>query len=159
MADPADPHAPGGRWAAVIDGITAFGLFAMMMVTVVDVIGRYLFRAPLPAGFELTEYLMGVLVFLALPVVSLRGEHVSITLIDGLLGPRATRIRDRVLGVLAGVVCAGVAWAVFGLASRMAAYGDGTQTLGLPLAPLAMLVTASLVVCGAILAITPFRHR
>lgn len=159
MADPADPHAPGGRWAAVVDGITAFGLFAMMMVTVVDVIGRYLFRSPLPASFELTEYLMGVLVFVALPVVSLRGEHVSITLIDGLLGPRAARVRDRVLGVLAGVVCAGVAWAVYGLAARMAAYGDGTQTLGLPLAPLAMLVTASLVVCGAILAITPFLRR
>ncbi len=159
MAQTPPDAAPGHRLDRLVDGFSALGLFAMMATTVVDVIGRYVFNKPLPASFEFTEYLMGVLVFAALPVVTLRGEHVRITLIDARLGPRVARARDRILGVVCGVVCAGLSWAVIGLASRMAAYGDGTQTLGLPLAPLALLMAASLIACGAIAAIRPFLRR
>ena len=131
----------------------------MMMVTVVDVVGRYVFNAPLPAGFELTEYLMGVLVFLALPLVSARGEHVRISLFDSRLGAAAKRRRDRILGIVAASACALVAWPVVQLGIRMGGYGDGTQTLGIPLAPLAFFIAASLVVSGMILALTPFLRR
>jgi TRAP-type C4-dicarboxylate transport system permease small subunit len=131
----------------------------MMMVTVVDVVGRYVFNAPLPAGFELTEYLMGVLVFLALPLVSVRGEHVRISLFDSRLGAAAKRRRDHVLGIVAASACVLVAWPVVQLGIRMGGYGDGTQTLGIPLAPLAFFIAASLVVSGMILALTPFLRR
>lgn len=159
MTQRTQPGGPGHRGIAILDGIAAVGLFAMMATTVVDVIGRYVFNRPLPASYEVTEYLMGLLVFLALPVVTLRGEHVRITLIDARLGPRATALRDRVLGAVAAVVCATLAWGVIVLAARMATYGDGTQTLGLPLAPLAAVVAASLIACGAIVAIRPFLRR
>lgn len=159
MTQRTQPAGPAHRGIAILDGIAAAGLFAMMVTTVVDVIGRYVFNRPLPASYELTEYLMGLLVFLALPVVTLRGEHVRITLIDARLGPRAAAVRDRALGGVAAVVCAALAWGVIGLAARMAAYGDGTQTLGLPLAPLAAVVAASLIACGAIVAIRPFLRR
>lgn len=131
----------------------------MMMVTVVDVAGRYLFNAPLPAGFELTEYLMGVLVFLALPLVSHRGEHIRIGLLDERLTTGARIARDRIVGLVAALVCLVVAWSVATLGLRMAAYHDGTQTLGIPLAPLALFMVVSLVVSGAALAIVPFLKR
>ena len=141
------------------DWIAAAGLFAMMMVTVVDVVGRYLFRAPLVASFELTEYLMGVLVFLALPLVSLRGDHIRIGLIDGLLAAGARRRLERAVGLVAGAVCALVAWQVLILAGRMSGYGDSTQTLRIPLAPLAYFIAASLAVSGVLLALRPFFRR
>jgi TRAP-type C4-dicarboxylate transport system permease small subunit len=148
-----------GLWASSADWIAAAGLFAMMMVTVVDVVGRYLFRAPLMASFELTEYLMGLLVFLALPLVSLRGDHIRIGLIDRFLGEGVTRVRDRAIGLLAGAVCGVLAWRVIVLAGRIAAYGDGTQTLRIPLAPLAYFVGASLALSGALLVLRPFLRR
>ena len=130
-----------------------------MMVTVVDVAGRYFFNRPLPAGFELTEYLMGVLVFLALPLVSATGDHVRISLLDSRFGERARLLRDRVTGVLAGLVCMVIAWPLGTLATRMASYGDGTQTLGIPLAPLAFFMVASLGLSGLVMAVAPFLKR
>ena len=147
------------RWSSSADWIAAAGLFAMMMVTVVDVAGRYLFRAPLVASFELTEYLMGLLVFLALPIASLRGEHIRIGLLDKFLAPSAQRLRDRALGLLAGAICAAVAWRVIALAVRTAGYGDSTQTLRIPLAPLAYFIGASLALSGVLLALRPFLRR
>lgn len=131
----------------------------MMMVTVVDVVGRYVFNAPLPAGFELTEYLMGLLVFLALPLVSRRGQHVRINLLDGWFPPVLRAVRDKAVGFIAALVCLAVAWPVAGLGFRMAAYHDGTQTLGIPLAPLAFFIAASLVLSGVLMAVTPFLKR
>jgi TRAP-type C4-dicarboxylate transport system permease small subunit len=131
----------------------------MMMVTVVDVTGRYVFNAPLRAGFELTEYLMGVLVFLALPLVSARGEHVRISLLDSRFGEKARALRDRLVGLCTGLVCLLIAWPLAMLALRMASYGDGTQTLGIALAPLAFFMVASLVLSGVVMAIAPFMKR
>lgn len=131
----------------------------MMMVTVVDVTGRYVFNAPLRAGFELTEYLMGVLVFLALPLVSARGEHVRISLLDSRLGETARVLRDRLVGLCTALVCLLIAWPLATLALRMASYGDGTQTLGLALAPLAFFMVASLALSGVFMAIAPFLKR
>jgi TRAP-type transport system small permease protein len=128
----------------------------MMAVTVVDVAGRYLFHAPLPASFELTEYLMGLLVFLALPLVSAEGEHIRINLVDKLLHQKAARVRDAAVGILSCVVCGVLAWQVLALASRILEYGDSTQTLRIPLAPLAYFIGASLALSALILAIRPF---
>jgi TRAP-type C4-dicarboxylate transport system permease small subunit len=151
--------AGAGRWSVAADWIAAAGLFAMMMVTVVDVVGRYVFRAPLVASFELTEYLMGLLVFLALPLVSMRGDHIRIGLLDRHLGSTWKRIRDRAAGLLAGAVCGLLAWRVIVLAARLAGYGDSTQTLRIPLAPLAFFIGASLAVSGVLLALRPFLRR
>ncbi|HSD55053.1 MAG TPA: TRAP transporter small permease, partial [Burkholderiales bacterium] len=111
------------------------------------------------ASFELTEYLMGLLVFLALPLVSLRGDHIRIGVLDRRLGTTWKRFRDRAVGLLAGGVCGLLAWRVLVLAARMAGYGDGTQTLHIPLAPLAYFVGASLALSGVLLALRPFLRR
>ncbi len=38
-------------------------LIAMMLITVVDVVGRYIFNAPILGAFEITEYLVLILIF------------------------------------------------------------------------------------------------
>ena len=159
MTTGSDSAAPAGRRLAPVEWLAALGLFGMMLVTVVDVVGRYVFRAPLPASFELTEYIMGVLVFLALPLVSLRDEHVRITLIDGRLRPQTLRGRNQAMGLLAALVSAVLAWRVGLLGFRLAEYGDGTQSLGLPLAPLAFFIATSLGLSALVLAIRPFVRR
>ena len=49
-------------------------LFAMMVLTTVDVVARYVFNRPLRGAFEITELLLVVLIFAGLPLVSLAGE-------------------------------------------------------------------------------------
>jgi len=40
-----------------------FALAAMMLLTTADVIGRYFFNAPVLGAYEITEYLMLIMVF------------------------------------------------------------------------------------------------
>ena len=46
-------------------------LFAMMTLAFVDVWGRYLLRKPVFGGYEVTEFMMGVLIFASLPLPQL----------------------------------------------------------------------------------------
>lgn len=52
-------------------------LFSLILVTCVDVIGRYFFSAPLRGAFEITELLLAALVFTALPLTTERREHIE----------------------------------------------------------------------------------
>lgn len=55
--------------------------FFMTIFITVDAISRYLFNAPIPGAFELTEeYFMPTLVALALSAIYTRGGHVRVTL-------------------------------------------------------------------------------
>ena len=56
----------------------AFVLFAMMLLTTCDVIGRYLFNAPLLGTFELTEFMMVCLVFFSLAYAQSQKGHIAV---------------------------------------------------------------------------------
>lgn len=141
----------GRGWLEVTLGVTsAVVLFLMMMVTAVDVAGRYLFNKPLNGGFEITEMMLAALIYCGLPLVSHRREHIVVDTFDPLM---STRVR-RVLDVFADVVCAatlgGLGYLIFRRAARVADYGDTTNVLQLPLAPVAYLMGTMIVVSALI---------
>jgi len=125
-------------------------LFLMMMITAVDVIGRYVFNKPLAGGFEITEMLLAALIYCGLPLVSQRREHIVIDTFDPLMSPRVKRGLD----VLAEVVCTltlgGIGYLIFRRAMRVAEYGDTTSVLKWPLAPVAYLMGTMIVIAGLI---------
>ena len=85
---PLDDLFPGrlGAWAGrVLGTVAATVLFAMMVLTFVDVTGRKLFTRPVYGAYEITEFLMGMLIFCALPLVTAREGHVSIDVLDHLV--------------------------------------------------------------------------
>ena len=64
-------------------GLLAAGaLFAIMALTFFDVGGRKILSDSIPGSLELTELLMVVVIFAALPLVSLRGEHIVFDSLD-----------------------------------------------------------------------------
>lgn len=140
----------GSRLENTLGAVSAAVLFLMMMVTTIDVIGRYLFNRPLAGGFELTEMMLAALIYCGLPLVSKRREHIVIDTFD----PFMSRAVKRILDVVADVVCflalSGIGYLIFRRAARVAEYGDTTSVLKLPLAPVAylmgvMIVTAALI--------------
>ena len=54
-------------------------------MTCIDVVGRYFLNSPLDGATELTQLMMGLIVFAILPTVCYREEHVSVDLLDLLL--------------------------------------------------------------------------
>ena len=84
-------------------GLLAGGaLFAIMVLTFFDVLGRKFASNSIPGSLELTELLMVVVIFGALPLVSERGEHVDFDSLDHYLPDRALRAQS----VLVNVICA-----------------------------------------------------
>jgi TRAP-type transport system small permease protein len=129
--------------------VCAVILFAMMLVTFADVVLRYFFSAPLGGAFEISEILLAVLVFSALPLVSLRGSHITTDLIDRFLSPRVARAATGAIEVLWIAGLAGVSRLVWIRAGRLADDNAITPVLQFPLGVLAYAI-AMLLAAGAL---------
>lgn len=119
-----------------LGGCCAFLLMGLVALTVVDVVGRYVLTAPLPGAFELTELMLGALVFAALPLATMTGEHV---VVDALHDVSPTRVRTALvwLGGLASAAALWViAWRLVVYSARLASDEAATDALLVPLAPL-----------------------
>lgn len=127
-------------------------LFAMMVVTFVDVVGRYVFARPLTGAFELTEVLLGLLIFAGLPIVTWRRAHVAVDLVTSRLPGRPRALLARLAAVVTAGVLALIAWRLGVTASDLTAYGDATVFLGIPLGPVAGAM-AALAAVAALLAV------
>ena len=67
----------------VLTAFASVALLGLMAMTCIDVAGRYFFRSPLPAAYELTTLLMAILIFAGLPVVTGVGAHLKVDLLEG----------------------------------------------------------------------------
>jgi TRAP-type C4-dicarboxylate transport system permease small subunit len=113
----------------------ALFLLTLMAVTLVDVLGRNLLNRPLTGALELTELLLFLIIFLMLPQVTLRNQHIVITLLSSTLGSKLD-IFQRVLNAVLGFGLYSITgWQLWALAARSASYGDMTPTLQWPYAP------------------------
>jgi TRAP-type transport system small permease protein len=142
----------GQKLARVILYLGAMILFAMLLLTCADVIGRYLLNAPVNGKTEITRLMMAGLVFCALPIVSVSGEQITVDLLDGIFPGRAAAIRDAIIDLVSGLcLFVMVYWVVF-RARRLFDYGYVTDFLHWPLYPFAYFVALMTFVAGVALA-------
>jgi TRAP-type C4-dicarboxylate transport system permease small subunit len=149
LSAPADPNAPIdiGKTALgplewVLSVFVALVLFYLMVLRCVDVAGRYGFNAPIPGASELTGLGLSLLIFGALPIVTARSEHVSVSLLHLVLGEFGRRIERGVLLFVSFAVLSVMAWRLWVKAGALAAYRDGSSYLGIPLAPFCYFMSA-----------------
>lgn len=116
-----------------------------MLLTLVDVTGRKLASASVPGSLEVTELLMVVVIFAALPLVSLRGEHVVFDSLDPLIPRPLRRLQRLVVELFCSATLFGVAWLMWGKANDMLQYGDTTAQLKIAQGPF---VHAMAVLCA-----------
>src|SRR5919109_2875020 len=130
---------PGGSLQALqiaVGLLAAVLLLALLLVTVVDVFGRYVLSKPLPGAFEVTGVLLAMAVFVALPLVCIREEHIAVTLLTDRLPTKLHAIHAALASLIGAVVLGLVAWQLAAHADRLAAYGEMTIFLRIPKAPL-----------------------
>jgi len=127
--------------AALCGAVAALALFAIMVLTFVDVAGRKAVSQSLPGSLELTELLMVVVIFAGLPLVSLQGEHVVFDSLDTLLPAAWRRVQAVLIDALCALALAGVAALLWAKAGQMAQYGDTTAQLKIPQAPFVYLMS------------------
>ena len=94
----------------ILAGIACIVLFAMMLLTFVDVIGRYLFLSPLPAAYEIISLMMPAIIFCALPLTVLRETHVTVDLLDTFIPSGLARVQGVVVNLVSAAALALVTW-------------------------------------------------
>ncbi len=152
------------RWATrTLGAVTVITLFAMMWLTFADVWGRYLFRAPVPGAYEITEFMMGVLIFSGLPILCVQEGHVTIDVLDPLF-PRGWRRPHRaIVNLISGGALGVLAWRMFVQAGELTRNNEVTMTLKIPHGPFAMvfagLSAAACVACIAVFIAYAFGSR
>jgi TRAP-type C4-dicarboxylate transport system permease small subunit len=90
-----------------------FTLLIMMLFTTCDVIGRTFFKAPIIGSYELTQYMLVIVVLLGIPYTQQVGGNIRITLFVSRLNPRAQVIIDIVITLLGLVFFLLIAWGGF----------------------------------------------
>lgn len=136
--------------------IAGIVLFLMMVMTSLDVIGRYLFSAPLGFAYEMTQIGMATMVFCALPSVTLRFDHVTVDLLDNIFSPGFKAVRDVLVTILIIGACLFLAWRLGKFAGRLLDYSEHTSVLEFPIGIAAAIGAGMLTLTAIFAAISLF---
>ncbi len=139
-----------GNADALLGVVASAILFAMMLLTVVDVVARYVFSRPLRGAFEITELMLLVLIFAGLPLVSFADEHAVMDFIDRLLGPRGQGWLERGVQLVNAAFMFLLTWLVWRKADRIWAYRDATDVLRIVYGPFVYFMAVTLALAGVI---------
>ena len=144
---PARALTPTHKALSVICGLM---LLAMMAVTLLDVLGRYVFNSPLQGATELTALLLVSTIFIGLPAVCLDEENVTVDMLTDHMPAWIHPARRALMRLLSAVVLGLVSWRLYAYGHDLASYGETTVSLRLPVAPFAYLCSATTLVAGLI---------
>ncbi len=115
--------------------LSGTALFAIMALTFFDVGGRKILSQSIPGSLELTELLMVVVIFGALPLVSQRGEHVVFDSLDSYLPESVRRAQSIIVHFLIGAALIALGYLMFKTGQQFAINGDNTAQLKIEKAP------------------------
>jgi len=122
----------------------AIFLVALALLTLADVLGRYVFNFPVRGAVELTEAIMVGTIFTGIVLATEAHQHVTVDLLTMKLGPRGRRIQLAFSLLLACIVSALLGAVTWTQALAALDYGDKTTMLGLPMAPQVFFMSAFL---------------
>ena len=115
--------------------LAGLALLAIMVLTFLDVSGRKMLDHSITGSLELTELLMVVVIFGALPLVSERGEHVVFDSIDAILPDALKKVQRALVHLLCASALMGLAWLMWQTGHDFVASGETTAQLKILKAP------------------------
>lgn len=121
-----------GAAARLMSHVAAIALLGMVAINVADVGLRSTVNTPIFGAYEIVELLLAAVAFLVIPEAFLREGHITVELIDQVVGPRAVAWL-KVTGMFATVVFLGLlTWAMIQPALDMITFDDVTFNLHMP---------------------------
>lgn len=87
--------------------IASFALFSMMLLIFINAVSRFLFNKPITGVIEFTgEYLMVMVVYLAMSFTQKNGGHVKVELLQKFLSVRIKALLDILVKILSASIFA-----------------------------------------------------
>ena len=160
--DNAGDQATHGPVAWVFRGFSVVaGLMvaAMMFITTFDVVGRYFFGRPLYAAFEVTEILMGLIIFAGLPLATAARENITISILVERMSQKVQDFGTRFFELVCAAICFAMGWRIWAYGARLWRTGDQTLELRVPIGLLAQVMAALVILAGLAFLINAVRGR
>jgi TRAP-type C4-dicarboxylate transport system permease small subunit len=141
------------KFTKYISWVGCMVLVAMMLLTVVDVVLRWM-RMGITGTFELMSFGGALVVGFAIAQTSVDGAHVSVDVVTQLLGKRANVVLSVITRVMSIVFFLLLGWGLFLKGNELFASGEVSLTLHVPFYPVAYALALSSVVESAYLFVT-----
>lgn len=126
----------------------ALSLFSMMCLTIADVAGRYLFNKPILGAYELTEFLVLVLIFSFIGYAQSHKSHVAVDLFIVFFPKKCKVIIEIINHIACLAIMALITRMGFETAVDMMETGESSPNLALPAYPFVFfLVIGCAVLC------------
>ena len=123
-------------------------LCAMMLLTTADVVGRYFFNAPVLGAYEITEYLMLIMVFSFLALAQSAKVHINVDIVFNRLPAGLRHVLERLNHIICLLMMILVSWMGLQRVWELRKTGEASVLLKIPDYPFAIfLVIACLVFC------------
>jgi TRAP-type C4-dicarboxylate transport system permease small subunit len=127
-------------------------LFALTLLTVISVVGRAVFNAPIPGDFELVELGMAVAIFAFLPYCQIVRGNVIVDLFTSRASTRTKALLDGVGNLLYTAIAALLTWRVALGGIEIRSYRETTMVLQVPVwwgyVPAVAFLTFLTIVCA-----------
>jgi TRAP-type transport system small permease protein len=133
-------------------------IIGVVVITVYNVVGRWLFDAPLQGTVELTELAMVGIVYLGMAYAQQQNGHIAVDLLYQRLGRRWQSALDAFGAIVGVVVVALVGWRLYAYAGVLEVGGRTTASRRIPLYPFAYLAIVGLAAYGLAIATTFVRR-
>ena len=82
------------RIIAILEVLSSIVLAAMMLLTFVDVVGRYIIDAPIFGASEMISTMLALLIFLGLGIANARDKHIVVELVDSKIRTLSPKVYD-----------------------------------------------------------------
>jgi TRAP-type transport system small permease protein len=142
---------------AVLAPLSALTLFAILLLMVADVSARFMLNRPIRGAYELTEFLMCVLILGALPLVGLWRRHVEASLMAD-AAPRLAPLLHWLAGVATVILFGYLAMLMWNFGDQLARQRARAIFGGIPHAPFAYYIAVLCVVSAVASAIAIIRR-
>lgn len=125
------------RWldwgGLLLRGVAALCLLLMMLATVVDIVGRHVFSAPIPGIVDLVEITLVYLVFLGIPLAFVAGEHIIVDVLEEVAPPWLVAWLDWLALWVSALLLLLLCYAMWVPFQDTWVFGDRTMDLRIPL--------------------------
>ena len=128
---------------AVLALVSGLVLLALIGLTFVDVILRYIFAAPIPGAKDVLEMGMVVVVSLAFPFTWRIGGHIVVDLIPDYGLAALTTARDVVVRLIGIFIFGCLAWRAGVRSDDAVLFNEATNMIELPFSPFFIILAAA----------------
>lgn len=140
------------RLGSLFNLVASASLFAMMMLTCLDVSMRYFLNRPISGTYDIVSLLGAVVGSFALPYTMLKKGHVAVEILIQSLSIRKRLVIETSTHILGVLLFLALVWQCIVLAVDMKAAGEVTPTMLIPFYPIVYcMALCFFVLCLAIL--------